>query len=133
AVHVPPRERDHPAALVLGSRFEKLREVVALLRARGCKVALVEVPPSPYLQELNPVLHGPGLPAAGGRPARPGFRQRMQELADELDLTFVPRDSRAAGLGNEAYLDVNHLTEAGARRFTTLLVQDLIAAGFFEP
>jgi hypothetical protein len=133
AVRLPAREREFPAELVQGSRFDKLREVVAVLRAKGCRVALAEVPPSPYLQQLNPVLHGPGLPAKGARPAQPGFRERMAALADELDMPFVPCDAQASGLGNEVYLDVNHLNEAGARRYTRLLVKSLIEAGFFAP
>ena len=128
-------ERDllQPAEFVLGSRFEKLREVVDLLRARGSRVALVEIPPSPYLQALNPVLQGAGLPASDGHPARPGFRQRMQEFADELGLTFVPCDAQEIRLGNELYTDLNHLSVAGARRYTAILAHTLVASGFFDP
>jgi hypothetical protein len=48
-------------------------------------------------------------------------------------MPFVPCDAQASGLGNEVYLDVNHLNEAGARRYTRLLVKSLIEAGFFAP
>jgi hypothetical protein len=128
-------ERDllQPSEFVVGSRFEKLRDVVAMLRARGCRVALVEVPASPYLQALNPVLQGAGLPASEGRAARPGFRTRMQELAAELDLTFVPCDAQASALGNDLFTDLNHLSVAGARRYTNRVVHELINAGFFAP
>jgi len=104
-----------------------------MLRARGSRVALVEVPASPYLQALNPVLQGAGAPASEGREARPGFRTRMQELAAELDLTFVPCDAQAMQLGNDMFTDLNHLSVAGARRYTNLVVHELIKAGFFTP
>jgi len=133
SVVVWERDRLQPAEFVVGSRFEKLREVVAMLRARGCRVALVEVPASPYLQALNPVLQGAGLPASEGRVARPGFRTRMQELAAELDLPFVPCDAETSALGNDMFIDLNHLSVAGARRYSNRVVHELINAGFFAP
>jgi hypothetical protein len=133
SVVVWERDRLQPSEFVVGSRFEKLREVVAMLRARGCRVALVEVPASPYLQALNPVLQGAGLPASEGRAARPGFRTRMQELAAELDLPFVPCDAETSALGNDMFTDLNHLSVAGARRYSNRVVHELINAGFFVP
>lgn len=131
-IEVPARElRWHPD-LTQGSRFGKLREVVGELRRRGSRVALVEIPPSPYLRDRNPVLHGGGLPARAGREAVPGFRTRMAALADELGVPFVPWEDPEGRLGNEAYGDVNHLTDAGARRFTGTLTRRLLERGFFE-
>ncbi|MBM3984374.1 MAG: hypothetical protein FJ296_01580 [Planctomycetes bacterium] len=55
------------------AKVPELRAPAAGLDARGCRLALVEMPVSPYLQQRNPVLHGPV------------FRDRMAELAAERE------------------------------------------------
>ncbi len=131
-VRVPKRELEHPAEIVEGSDFALLRDIVTLLRERGSRVALVEMPVSPYLQERNPVLHGGGIPPRGGRGGRAGFRERVAAVASDLDVPWVPFPARANNLDNRLYVDVNHLTTTGARRYTAILHRKLTERGFFD-
>jgi len=122
SVHVPSRELERSVQMTGGDRFDELRAIAAILAERGIRLALVEMPVSPYLQQLNPVLHGPV------------FRQRMSELAAELEIVWVPMPAEETFLANSAYLDVNHLTASGARRYTRMLFRKLDEQGFFaEP
>lgn len=100
--------------------FDVLVELVADLERRGCRVALVEMPVSPYLQSLNPVLHGDV------------FRRRLALLCDELDVTWVAMPPERSHLTDAMYSDVNHLTDGGARRYSKALARELLAAGFFD-
>lgn len=97
-----------------------LKLTVDALREKGCKVALVETPVSPYLQELNPVLHGDY------------FRQWMAEHARELDVPFFPFPPEETKLTNDWYGDSSHLSEKGAKKYTFLLFEKLRNAGFFK-
>lgn len=94
---------------------------VERLRARGCKVAVIETPPSPYLQNRNNVLHGEG------------FRRWMRGVAEEIDVPFFafPLNSETR-LNNAKYNDVSHLSIEGAKHFTRLVFKALDEAGFFE-
>jgi hypothetical protein len=92
----------------------------ALLAERGCQLAVVETPVSPWLQQRNPVLHGDV------------FRQRMSELADELGIVWIPMPERTTHLTNALYTDACHLSAAGARRYTRLLFRALDDAGFLQ-
>jgi hypothetical protein len=97
-----------------------LKQIVTRLRGMGCKVAVVEIPPSPYLQRRSPVLHGEG------------FRKWMTRAAQELDLLFIPLSPRETRLTNALYRDTGHMIEAGAERYTSLLFKKLVDSGFFE-
>jgi hypothetical protein len=119
-VRVPPRELNRDPRQLSEAPFTELRLMVEVLTARGSRLALVETPVSPWLQSLNPVLHGPV------------FRQRMADLCAELGIVWVPMPPEQSLLGNNSYVDVNHLTEAGARRYSRLVGQSLLEAGFFE-
>ena len=121
SVRIPPRELRRPAELSEGGRFQALRDTIAALEARGSRVAIVELPSSPYLQAQSPVQHGHV------------FRRRMAELADELGLVWVPYPAEANYLSNELYLDINHLTELGAQRYTQGVFVKLRDKGFFAP
>jgi len=133
AVRIPPRELILPPEIVYGGRFSMLRETVLRLRDHGCKVALVETPPSPWLQNQNPVMHGSGLPPSRRYPSGvPGFRTRMKELSEELGITFITFNAKNCGLTNSFYLDINHMTHDGATKFSQMMVKRLWRAGFFE-
>jgi hypothetical protein len=97
-----------------------LKKIVTSLRARGSRVALVETPPSPYLQALNPVLHGPG------------FRKLMNRAAKEADVLFLPFPPWETALSNAYYGDLSHLSKEGGELYSHLLFQRLRRAGFFE-
>lgn len=116
---IPGRELVRDAEMRDGG-FEVLVELVEDLHARGCRVALVEMPTSPYLQELNPVLHGDV------------FRRRVGLLCAELGATWVPLPPKHTHLTNDMYVDVNHLADTGARRYSRALAQGLLAAGFLD-
>jgi hypothetical protein len=120
SIHVPGRELDATPALMKAPPLLELRQLAALLAGRGCRLALVETPVSPWLQQRNPVLHGEV------------FRERMSELAAELGIVWIPMPASATHLNNAAYEDASHLSQAGARRYTRLLFAELAAAGFFE-
>lgn len=120
SIHVPPRELERSPQLMAQADFPELRALAALLHERGSRLALVETPVSPYLQRRNPVLHGPV------------FRERMSELAAELDILWVPMPPEETFLSDASYEDVNHLTEPGARRYTRLVYRGLAQRGFFE-
>jgi hypothetical protein len=120
AVHVPPRELNAAPVQMAAPPFTELRALAALLAERNCRLAVVETPVSPWLQELNPVLHGDV------------FRQRMSELADELGIVWVPMPERTTHLTNSCYTDASHLSVAGARRYTRLLFRALDDAGFLQ-
>jgi len=117
---IPERELEASPEMLEGARFTELREIAALLDARGSRLALVEMPVSPYLQERNPVLHGQV------------FRDRMEQLAQELGCVWVPMPPEETQLSNRTYGDVNHLTEVGAKRYTRLLFERLSERGFFK-
>jgi hypothetical protein len=97
-----------------------LKEIVSCLRGKGSRVALVETPPSPYLQALNPVLHGRG------------FRTFMSRAAKEIDVLFLPFTPWETGLSNAMYGDLSHLSKAGAEIYSHFLFHKLRQAGFFE-
>jgi hypothetical protein len=120
-IRLPPRELRRPTELTQGGRFVVLRETIAALQAQGSEVALVELPSSPYLQAKSPVQHGHV------------FRRRMAELAEELELIWVPYPAEANFLGNELYVDINHLTRLGAQRYSAGIYRKLRAKGFFGP
>jgi hypothetical protein len=119
-VRIPPYSLGDTREITRGADFPLMRAVLTELAARGCRVALVEVPPSPWLQEQAPEFHGDP------------FRQRMAEFAGSLGLPFVPMPPSTTLLGNDAYVDANHLSHDGAARFSAILVKRLAATGFFE-
>lgn len=119
-VRIPPYSLADPAPLVRGDDFPLLRDVVTRLRARGCRVALFEMPPSPWLQAQCPEFHGDL------------FRLRMADFARTLDLPFVPMPPGETLLDDGSYVDANHLSQAGALRFTRLLAERLAATGFLD-
>jgi hypothetical protein len=119
---VQPRSWDlvrNPALLDEASA-ELLGLILERLRNRGSRVALVESPPSPYLQRRNPVLHGTG------------FRKWMHGVAADLDVLFIPAPPADTRLYNSLYRDPNHMTEEGAKRYTRYIFSKLRDAGFFE-
>ncbi|MBM3986173.1 MAG: hypothetical protein FJ296_10890 [Planctomycetes bacterium] len=119
-VRIPPYSLGDASELREGADFPLLRAVVADLQARGCRVALVEVPPSPWLQERFPDFHGDL------------FRRRAAEFAAPLGVPFVPMPPAETGLDDASYVDANHLSRAGARRYTQLLFERLAATGFLD-
>jgi hypothetical protein len=119
-VRIPPYSLGDTSEITRGADYPLMRAVLTELAARGCRVALVEVPPSPWLQEQAPEFHGDL------------FRQRMAEFAGSLGIPFVPMPPSATFLGNDAYVDANHLNRNGAERFSTILVKRLADTGFFE-
>jgi hypothetical protein len=119
-VRVPARELNRDPSQLVEARVEELALMAAELARRGSRLALVETPVSPWLQTLNPVLHGPA------------FRERAAALCAELGIVWVPMPPERTLLDDNSYLDVNHLTEPGARRYSRLLVRELLQAGFFE-
>ncbi|MBU0754485.1 MAG: hypothetical protein KJ645_05060, partial [Planctomycetes bacterium] len=96
-----------------------IRLIVEKLREKGCKVVVVETPPSPYLIEINPVLHGPG------------FRDWMTGIARELNVPFFAFPPEKCGLTNDLFADASHLSEKGARRYTRLVYEELQRDHFF--
>jgi hypothetical protein len=97
-----------------------LKKIVTSLRANGSRVAFVETPPSPYLQALNPVLHGAG------------FRKFMFTAAKEANVLFLPFPPWETTLSNAYYGDMSHLSKEGAELYSHLLFHRLRRAGFFE-
>ncbi|MHC4944774.1 MAG: hypothetical protein ACYTG7_17300 [Planctomycetota bacterium] len=97
-----------------------LRLMVPKLRAMGCKVAIVETPPSPFMQSRNPILHGPG------------FRNWMKGVAEELDVLFFAFPPKKYGLTNNLYGDASHLSKEGSTRYSRFVFKELRNAGFFE-
>ncbi len=116
---IPQRELVRDSEMREGS-FEVLAELVADLKSQGCSVALVEMPTSPYLQALNPVLHGDV------------FRQRAAELCEELDIVWIAMPPSRTFLTDAMYTDVNHLDVNGARRYSRVLGRLLLASGFLD-
>jgi hypothetical protein len=119
-VRIPPYSLGDASELLDGADFPLLAAVVTDLQARGCRVALAEVPPSPWLQERCPDFHGDL------------FRRRAAEFAAPLGVPFVPMPPSETQLDDTSYVDANHLTRAGARRFTRLLADRLAATGFLD-
>jgi len=119
-VRIPPYSLGDFSELARGDDFTLMREVLTELQARGCRVALVETPPSPWLQQRCPEFHGEL------------FRTRMAAFAQSLGVPFVPMPPEETFLGDATYVDANHLSRAGARRYTKLLLERLVAAGFFD-
>lgn len=121
SIHIPHRERARDPGLFNEKSVEAIDRLVTSLRARGCRVALVETPPSPYLQNWNRVLHGEN------------FRRWMRGVADDLDVPFFafPPPPDPSEL-NALYRDVDHLTSDGAKLYTHYLFIHLRDAGFFE-
>jgi hypothetical protein len=118
-VRIQERElTQHPGVLDQHS-FMLLRLIVTSLREMGCRVALVEVPPSPHLQKKNPVLHGVG------------FRKWMIRAAQEMEVLFIPFVPEQTGLTDRLYNDPSHLDVKGAARYTQILFRKLRRAGFF--
>ena len=97
-----------------------LRRIVFELKKLGCKVALVETPPSPYLQSRNPVLHGIG------------FRRWMRKISEELDVPFIAIPANNYNkLYNDKYIDASHLSPEGAKIFSKVVFERLRKIGFF--
>jgi len=97
-----------------------LRLIVPALKEKGCKVAIVETPPSPYLQKLNPILHGPG------------FRKWMNKISKELDVPFIAVPvTKYNKLYNNKYSDASHLSPEGAKIFARVVFDKLVKIGFF--
>jgi hypothetical protein len=119
-VRVPPYSKDDFSELQRGAEFPLLRDVVRELQARGCRVALVEVPPSPWLQQQCPEFHGEL------------FRTRLAEFAASVGVPSVVMRPSETFLEDAAYVDANHLTRAGAQRYSRLLLERLEQAGFFD-
>ncbi len=120
AVRIPPYSLGDPGELVAGADFPLMRRVLLDLQAKGCLVALVEMPPSPWLQQKFPEFHGPL------------FRRRLAELSVSLGVPCVVMPPAETFLTDAAYIDANHLGRAGAQRFSRLLLERLLAAGFFD-
>jgi len=97
-----------------------LRKITSKIRGMKSKVAIVETPPSPHLQKLGPVVNS--VP----------FREWMTETAKELGVLFVPFPPEETGLTDQYYMDANHLTPEGAKRYTYHLFNKLMRAGFFD-
>jgi hypothetical protein len=119
-VRIPPYSLGDATELRVGADLPLLRSVVTELQARGCRVALAEMPPSPWLQECCPEFHGDL------------FRRRAAEFAAPLGVPFVPMPPSETQLDDASYVDANHLSRAGARRYTRLLFDRLAAAGFLD-
>ncbi len=119
-VRIPPYSLGDASELREGADFPLMRAVVAELQARGCRVALAELPPSPWLQERCPDFHGDL------------FRERTAAFAASLGVPFVPMPPSETLLSDATYVDANHLSRAGARRYTRLLYERLAAAGYFD-
>ncbi|HEX5010166.1 MAG TPA: hypothetical protein VFY71_07180 [Planctomycetota bacterium] len=119
-VRVPPYSQGNVAELQQGADFPLLRDVVRELQARGCRVALVEVPPSPWLQDQCPEFHGEL------------FRTRLEEFAAAAGVTAVVMRPSETHLTDASYVDANHLTRAGALRYSRLLLERLEETGFFD-
>ncbi len=119
-VRIPPYSLGDASELRAGADFPLLAAVVTDLQARGCRVALAEVPPSPWLQERCPDFHGDL------------FRRRAAEFAAPLGVPFVPMPPSETQLDDASYVDANHLSRAGARRYTRLLFDRLAATGFLD-
>jgi hypothetical protein len=119
-VRIPPYSLDDSSELEQGADFTLMREVIGELQARGCLVAVAEVPPSPWLQEQVPTFHGEL------------FRERMAAFADSVGVLFVPMRPSDTFLIDASYVDANHLNRAGAQRFSRLLLDELGEAGFFD-
>lgn len=119
-VRIPPYSLGDASELRAGADFPLLRAVVTDLQARGCRVALAEMPPSPWLQERCPDFHGDL------------FRRRAAEFAAPLGVPFVPMPPSATGLDDASYVDANHLSRPGARRYTRLLFDRLAETGFLD-
>jgi len=119
-VRVPPYSQDDFSELQRGAEFPLLRDVVRELQARGCRVALAEVPPSPWLQEQCPEFHGEL------------FRTRLAEFAAAAGVPCVLMRPADTFLGDAAYIDANHLGRVGAQRYSHLLLDRLEEAGFFD-
>ena len=96
------------------------RKIIEAVQESGSKIAVVEVPPSPALEEYDPLLHGSG------------FRHWMGEIAREMGVLFIPVPPLENGLTNAMYGDLSHMTREGAKRYTGLLFEKLRDAGFFE-
>ena len=119
-VRVPPYSKADFSELQRGAEFPLLRDVVRELQSRGCRVALAEVPPSPWLQEQCPEFHGEL------------FRTRMAEFAASVGVPAVAMRPGETFLTDATYIDANHLTRAGAQRYSRLLLERLEQAGFFD-
>ena len=57
----------------------------------------------------------------------------MAELAEDIGVVWIPYPAEPNYLSNELYVDINHLTPTGAKRYTDGLFSKLRDAGFFEP
>jgi|GEM_PF-3188791 len=119
-VRIPPYSLGDPSELVAGADFPLMRRVVLELQARGCLVALVEMPPSPWLQERCPEFHGPL------------FRRRLQEFAASVGATCVLMPPSETLLIDAVYIDANHLGRAGANRCSRMVLDRLLDAGYFD-
>lgn len=119
-VRIPPYSRGDPRELVEGHDFPLMRAVITELAARGCRVALAEIPPSPWLQEQAPEWHGEL------------FRRRLTDFAASLGVPFVSMEPGTTFLTDEHYLDANHLNRRGAQRCSKILLDRLAATGFFD-
>jgi hypothetical protein len=120
AVRLPARDRIRDPDAFNEEGAAVLRLTVEALEARGCRVAFVELPPSPYLQRRSPVVHGEP------------FRTWMEKVAGGLGVLFVPVLSRENGLTNAMYQDFGHLSVEGAKRYSRLVFDRLREAGFFD-
>lgn len=115
------REYNRDPEVLNDTSADVLRLIVPVLKAKGCKVAIIETPTSPYMQEMNPVLHGPG------------FRRWMRGVAEELDVPFFGFPfNKKNGLDNSMYGDASHLSTKGAKHFARVVLERLIGAGFFD-
>ncbi|MFH2000944.1 MAG: hypothetical protein ABIK28_14780 [Planctomycetota bacterium] len=115
------REFNNDPDVLNDTSADMLRLIVPTLRRKGCKVAIVETPTSPYMQEMNPVLHGEG------------FRRWMKGVAEELDVPFFAfPPTPENGLDNTFYGDASHLSDKGAKLFARMVLKRLVEAGFFD-
>jgi hypothetical protein len=119
-VRIPPYSLGDSSGLVRGDDAPLLRTIITELQARGCRVALVETPPSPWLQQRCPEFHGEL------------FRTRLAEFARSLGVPWLPMRPEQSLLGDAAYVDANHLSQIGALRYTQQLTEGLAAQGFFD-
>jgi hypothetical protein len=119
-VRIPPYSLGDVSELLQGTDFPLMRQVIGELQARGCLVALAELPPSPWLQEQCPEFHGEL------------FRTRMTELAASVGVPFVAMRPSETFLTDATYIDANHLTRGGALRYSRLLLGRLEDVGFFD-
>ena len=97
-----------------------IKTLVSCFRNKGVKVAFAEVPPSPYLQDMNPVLLGEE------------FRMRMTEEVKKLDVPFFTFPPEEIELTNRHYGDPSHFNRDGARQYSKQLLEKLYRAGFFD-